>query len=96
MVYVREYQRKTKGTGLALMRQRLANVAEDVIFFTDGSYRARKSFFYTHGYTAKKFEEAIKEAIPEAKIINSGEHWAPFRGGASLGKQSFWYVDFMV
>jgi len=57
-------------------------------------FTARKSFFYTHGYTADKFVDRVLKAFPDAIILDSGEVWKPFRGGASIAKQSHWFVKF--
>lgn len=62
----------------------------------DGVFTARKGFFYTFAGTSEKFAETIKAAFPNAKIIEHGEHWAPFRGGASVAESSHWWVKFTM
>ena len=62
-----------------------------------GNIMVRKGFFYTHGYTAEKFEASVKSALDKAgikyEIVDRGEHWVAFRGGASTSQQSHWYVE---
>lgn len=54
----------------------------------------RKSFFYTGGFTPQAYVTKVLAAFPGAKIIDSGEIWRPFRGGASVAQSSHWYVKF--
>jgi len=61
-----------------------------------GVFTIRRGFFYTNGYTAEKFAQRVKEAFPTAVILESGEIWKPFRGGASVASQSHWFVKFSV
>jgi hypothetical protein len=55
---------------------------------------ARRGFYYRHGNTTEKYIEIVKKAFPNAVIVDSGEVWKAFRGGASLANQSHWYVEF--
>lgn len=61
-----------------------------------GVYLLRWGFFYTMGKTAKGYEEKVKAAYPAAVILDSGEVWKPFRGGAGCAAQSHFYVKFTV
>jgi hypothetical protein len=61
-----------------------------------GVFTARRGYFYTHGGTAEKFRDKIVEALPGANVIDYGDHYASFRGGASLSKQSHWWVKFTL
>jgi uncharacterized C2H2 Zn-finger protein len=56
----------------------------------------RKEFFYTFGKTAEDFVNRVKEKYPNAEIVDYGETWKPFRGGASTANQSHWYVKFRL
>ena len=56
----------------------------------------RSEFFYRHGRSEQDIINRIKRFIPNATIINSGEHWASFRGGASVAQSSHWYVKFKL
>lgn len=56
----------------------------------------RRGFFYRFGGSSKIYEDGVKKAFPNATILDSGEHNAPFRGGASLRNSSHWFVKFII
>lgn len=58
------------------------------------TYTARRGYYYRHGQTAQGFVNKVLDAIPGVKIIDSGDIWKPFKGGASLAQQSHFYVTF--
>jgi hypothetical protein len=77
----------------------------DEIRKVKGNYKFLQGFFYTGGYTAKKFAQNITsqlEGLVEQGtitffyLIDSGEKWATFRGRASLSQSSHWYAIFHV
>jgi len=56
----------------------------------------RRAFFYTMGKTADDYVRRVLSEYPEAKIIDKGEVWKPFKGGASVKTQSHWFVKFRL
>ena len=56
----------------------------------------RRGFFYKHGGSAESFaarvEAQLKEHGIEAYVVDKGEQWKAFRGGASLAQSSHWWV----
>lgn len=54
----------------------------------------RKSFFYKHGFTTEMLEAKVLAKFPGATIVDSGEIWKAFRGGATIAQQSHWFVKF--
>lgn len=92
MVYVKNYERKGK---LSLARIKDA-VGADTISRKDDVITVRKSFFYSMGKTANDFVNKVKQAFPEAEIMDSGKRWVAFRGGASVANQSHWWVKFKL
>lgn len=60
----------------------------------DGTYIARRGFYYRHGQTIDTFIEYVTKTFPSAVIVDSGEVWKAFKGGASLRNQSHWFVAF--
>ena len=65
-----------------------------------GNIIVRHGFFYSHGYDSKQYEEAICKVLSGESInpikfefVESGEHWAAFKGGASTANQSHWWVE---
>ena len=68
----------------------------DTISRKDGVITVRKGFYYQMGKTSEDFKNKVLKAFPDAKIIDFGEHYAMFRGGASVAKGSHWYVKFKL
>lgn len=62
----------------------------------ENCFIARAGYFYRHGNTPEKYANYVKAKIPAAVIIDSGDHWTPFRGGASLANSSHFYVKFQI
>lgn len=60
----------------------------------------RKGYFYTNGSDSAKFAEHVTRRLEAAgiehTIIDNGDHWAAFKGGASVAKQSHWWVEVAV
>lgn len=65
-----------------------------------GNWVARKEFFYTNGRTADGYASTIYRDITNGKgnvvILDQGEVWKPFKGGAPVSKQSHWWVEFKI
>lgn len=80
------------------VRDRLANagIYPDGLSKSKGVFTFRRGYFYTHGQTADGWRDTIQKALPDAKIVDHGNHWAPFRGGAPLSRQSHFYVKFIM
>ena len=68
----------------------------DTISKKGNIYTVRKEFFYRHGMDALSIAGKVKEKLPDATIVDYGEHWAPFRGGASVAQSSHWWVKFTL
>ena len=63
----------------------------------DGVIVIRRGFYYRNGQTAESYADRVRVRLTEhniaAKVINCGEVWKPFRGGASLASQSHFWVE---
>ena len=63
-----------------------------------GVFTVRREFFYTHGKTAQDFADRVAAELQEAgykiDVVDKGEKWAAFRGGASTANSSHWWVKF--
>ena len=62
----------------------------------EGNLIFRRGFFYTNNGSAEKFaaridNELTKLNIPHT-IVDKGEVWRPFKGGATTKSQSHWWV----
>lgn len=81
-----------------LTREQIAkHIGCDEVSFSKGVYTARSGYFYMHGRTAENLVIEVRNAFPtSAAIVDSGDHWAAFRGGASLRAQSHWWVKFTL
>lgn len=62
------------------------------VSFYRGIFTIRESYFYRHGRTAEKLVAKILEALPEVKVIKSGDHYANFNKGVSLKRSSHLWV----
>lgn len=56
----------------------------------DGSFEFRREYFYRHGQTTEHFVKAILRVFPDAKIVASSDHWAPWP------KDSYFMVQFKL
>lgn len=72
-----------------------AAIMADTLSKRDGVYTARRGFFYRHGGSSEKFAARV-QALPGAAVLDHGEVWKAFSGGASLARSSHWWVTFTV
>lgn len=61
----------------------------------DGHIVARQGYFYSHGNDATKHAATVSAVLNKAGIkhdvVDKGDQWKPFRGGASIAQSShFW------
>jgi len=68
----------------------------DSISIRKGIYTVRRGYFYSSGGSAEKFAARVQAAFPNARILESGNHWTPFRGGAKLANSTHWFVKFTL
>lgn len=71
-------------------------IHSDSVSKRNGVFTVRKGFFYRHGYTSDMLVDAIKALIPTAVIVDHGEVWKAFKGGAATAQSSHWFVKFTV
>lgn len=71
-------------------------LAVDQVVLRNGIFTVRNEYFYTHGRSEKDLVAEVLAAFPQARIIDSGNHWAAFRGGASTSQSSHWWVKFAL
>ena len=72
------------------------SIYPDEITLKSGIYTIREGFFYRHGKTTKDLLNKVKSVFPNATIIDSGEIYTAFNGGAKISKQSHWFVKFTL
>ena len=65
-----------------------------------GNSLLRWGFFYTHGKTAKQYVAKVSAVLTarqiEHKVVDSGEVWKNFKGGASVAASSHFYVEVKI
>lgn len=68
----------------------------DSVAILNGVFTVRRGFFYRCGGSAEALRAAVEKAVPGACILDSGEKWTAFNGGASLARSTHWWVKFTV
>ena len=62
-----------------------------------GNYLFRREYFYRHGMDSDIYADNISKQLTDIGInhavVKSGDHWAPFRGGASTAQSSHFWVE---
>lgn len=66
----------------------------DTYSLKNGVFTVRRGFFYPGGFSAEAYAAKVQAAFPTATIVDKGEVWKAFRGGASVAAQSHWFVKF--
>ena len=90
---------KTPNPILAAKRTLEDNHVFDVISRKkDGSIIGKRGYFYKMGMSPESLKEKLLSFIPNAIVIDTGDHWAPFRGGAKTGSagSSYMWVQFKL
>lgn len=63
---------------------------------SDGSTVLRQGFFYRHGKDAAAFEKSVADDLTKLgiahKIVDKGEKYTAFRGGAKVKDSTHWWV----
>lgn len=80
------------------IRKILQTLNPDTIGTTKGGcIICRWGYFYRHGITDLTYAEAVMTVLSKNNIqysnILSGDHWATFKGGASVAKSSHFWVE---
>ena len=74
--------------------------ADSIYRQKDGTITFRRGYFYRHGMTPEAFRDGISTKLKKAGIdhtvVDYGDHWTPFNGGASLSRSSHFYVRIAV
>lgn len=77
----------------------LCGVADSVAKKKNGNIIIRRGYFYRHGMDSDKFVGAIANRLKAAGIeaaatlIDYGDHYTTFKGGASLARSSHFWVE---
>lgn len=64
----------------------------------NGDIVARRGFFYKNGKTSADFDAYVRNVLNQSglenkyHVVESGEVWKPFRGGANVANSSHWFA----
>lgn len=94
----------TKMTANLMVRARARAIRNAIGYHADscalkknGNVIVRRTFFYRHGVDAAMFRDhvvgCLSKAYVNATVVDFGEHWAPFNGGARISRSSHWWVE---
>ena len=74
--------------------EKIGSVADLITRHMDGSYTARRGFYYKNGKTALDFKNDIEVlGIP---VLAYGTEEKPFKGGMGVKANSHWWATFKV
>ncbi len=64
----------------------------------NGNLVAKQTYYFHHGLTEEKLWLKVKTVFPNAEMIDSGDHFHAFVGGAKTGspQDSFVWVEFKL
>ena len=75
-------------------------LSTDGISKRDGVFTIRRGYFYRNGNTEETFKNFVCKKLDDKNIkytiLDYGDHWAPFRGGASLARSSHFFVKVKI
>lgn len=60
-----------------------------------GVFTARWGFFWRQGRSSDEYAERVRSKLG-ACVLDHGEVWKSFRGGASVSQSSHWWVKFTI
>ena len=70
----------------------------DVISQKDGIVTIKKCYYWGVTKSGESYRDKVLELLPTATIVDFGNHFAPFRGGAKAGspQSSYFWVKFRI
>lgn len=70
----------------------------DVVSFRNNIFTVKKSYYWGFGKDGSEFADKIQKMIPNAKIVDYGNHWHAFVGGAKPGspQDSYYFCKFQI
>ena len=63
-----------------------------------GVYTIKKSYYWGFTEDGSALADKVQQKLPQAVIVDYGNHWHPFVGGAKSGsaKDSFYFCKFKI
>lgn len=77
-------------------------ICDHIMRKRDGTrhFMFRQGYFYTHGKTSQAFSNSISKQLDamglEYTVVDHGNHWTPFNGGASIVRSSHFWVEVKI
>ena len=73
-------------------------MVSDKISVRNGVYTIKKSYFYGFGKDGSELAKKVESKLDSAVVIDYGNHWHPFVGGAKPGssKDSYYFCKFYI
>ena len=79
------------------VKEALSYSVDQVSKLKNGNIVVRKGYFYRNGMDELKFSNIVLTKLRTAglsiNIVNFGDHWAAFNGGATVARSSHFYVE---
>ena len=76
------------------------NLYPDSLGKRNGNLLCRWGFFYRHGRTSDKYCDLVTMLLNanqiDHKVVDHGQIWKDFKGGASVARQSHFYVEIQL
>jgi hypothetical protein len=79
------------------IRQQLGQLF-DTFSCRGGVYTIKKSYYWGFTEDGSALADKVKKKLPSADVLDYGNHWHPFVGGAKSGssQDSYYYCKFKV
>lgn len=71
-----------------------SKLGKNVFKLANGNFIVRQGYFYRMGKNEELLKQKVLQAFPSSTIVRAFDHFAAFRGGAPLSKQSHFGVEF--
>lgn len=78
------------------LKQVKEKIHADSYSLKNGVFTLRDTFFYRMGKDKNNIKLKVLDVFPNAIILDNGEVWKAFRGGASVANSSHWFVKFSI
>jgi hypothetical protein len=78
------------------LKQVKEKIHSDSYSLRNGVFTLRDTFFYRMGKDEDNIKLKVLSAFPNANILDNGEIYKAFRGGASIANSSHWFVKFTI
>jgi hypothetical protein len=82
-------------------KQQITETAQKLgygVKFSKQTFKVCKSYFYRKGLTPEAIADKFQAEFPGATLVNTGDHWHDFVGGAKQfsAKDSYMWAEFAL